>query len=46
LPISNNPAAHEDPAKYTGVIGFGMTRPPMEAFQNALLAFSENYLDG
>ena len=45
LPISNNPAAHKDPDKYTGVIGFGMSRPPMGAFKDALKAYSEKYLE-
>ncbi|MBD3217836.1 MAG: DUF1116 domain-containing protein [candidate division Zixibacteria bacterium] len=43
-PVSNNPAVHKNNREISGVIGFGLTRPPMEAFEKALKAFEEKYL--
>lgn len=45
LPIVDTPIAHREPGRVRGVIGFGMSRPPMECFTGALEAFAEQYLD-
>ena len=44
LPIVDTPVAHREPGGFRGVIGFGMSRPPMECFVKALTAFGERYL--
>ena len=44
LPIVDTPIAHKEPGRVRGVIGFGMSRPPMECFTRALEAFAERYL--
>lgn len=44
LPIIDTPIAHKEAGKVRGVIGFGMSRPPMECFASALEAFAERYL--
>ena len=44
LPIVDTPVAHKEPGRVRGVIGFGMSRPPMECFVKALTAFGERYL--
>jgi hypothetical protein len=44
LPIVDTPVAHRDPGRVRGVIGFGMSRPPMECFLKALTAFGEKVL--
>ncbi|MGD0916168.1 MAG: DUF1116 domain-containing protein [Thermodesulfobacteriota bacterium] len=43
LPIVDTPIAHREPGKYSGVIGFGMSRPPMECFLKAIKAFEKKY---
>lgn len=40
LPVINTAIAHKEPG--IGMIGAGITYPPMEAFEQALLALSEN----
>jgi hypothetical protein len=45
LPIVDTPVAHKEAGRVRGVIGFGMSRPPMECFVQALTAFGERYLD-
>lgn len=44
LPVVDTPIAHREAGRYRGVIGFGMSRPPMEAFVSALEAFAGRYL--
>ena len=44
LPIVDTPVAHKEPGRVRGVIGFGMSRPPMECFVKALTAFGHRYL--
>lgn len=44
LPIVDTPIAHKEPGRFRGVIGFGMSRPPLGAFVSALEAFAERYL--
>jgi hypothetical protein len=44
LPIVDTPIAHKEAGRVRGVIGFGMSRPPMEAFVQALTAFGDAYL--
>lgn len=44
LPIVDTPIAHKEAGRVRGVIGFGMSRPPMECFTQALTAFAECYL--
>jgi len=44
LPIVDTPVAHKEPGRVRGVIGFGMSRPPMECFVKALTAFGERHL--
>lgn len=45
LPIVDTPIAHKEAGRFRGVIGFGMSRPPMECFEGALTAFADRYLD-
>lgn len=45
LPIVDTPIAHKEAGKAKSAIGFGMSRPPMEAFVKAITAFGEQYLD-
>jgi hypothetical protein len=45
LPIVDTPIAHKEAGRVRGVIGFGMSRPPMECFTQAVTAFAELYLD-
>jgi hypothetical protein len=45
LPIVDTPIAHREAGRVRGVIGFGMSRPPMDCFVQALTAFAERYLD-
>jgi NifU-like protein involved in Fe-S cluster formation len=40
MPVINTAIAHKDPG--IGMIGAGITYPPVEAFEKALLALSEN----
>jgi hypothetical protein len=44
LPIVDTPVAHKEPGRVRGVIGFGMSRPPMECFVKAITAFGNRYL--
>lgn len=44
LPIVDTPVAHKEPGRVRGVIGFGMSRPPLQCFVKALAAFGERYL--
>ncbi|MBE3072086.1 MAG: DUF1116 domain-containing protein, partial [Acidobacteria bacterium] len=44
LPIVDTPVAHREAGRVRGVIGFGMSRPPMESFVSALRAFADRYL--
>ncbi|HEX2923117.1 MAG TPA: glucose 1-dehydrogenase [Chloroflexota bacterium] len=44
LPIVDTPIAHKEAGKAKSAIGFGMSRPPMEAFVQAITAFGEKYL--
>jgi hypothetical protein len=44
LPIVDTPVAHREPGRVRGVIGFGMSRPPMECFLKALTSFGDQYL--
>jgi hypothetical protein len=44
LPIVDTPVAHREPGRVRGVIGFGMSRPPVECFLKALTAFGDQYL--
>lgn len=45
LPIVDTPIAHKVAGRVRGVIGFGMSRPPIECFAGALTAFAERYLE-
>lgn len=45
LPIVDTPIAHKEAGRVRGVIGFGMSRPPLECFTDALTAFAERYLE-
>jgi hypothetical protein len=42
-PIIDSPMAHKNPNTFVGAIGFGMYRPPMEMFVEALEAFVQRY---
>ena len=39
MPLINTAIAHKDPG--IGMIGAGITHPPVEAFQQALVALSQ-----
>ena len=41
VPAINTGIAHKDPG--VGQVGAGLVRPPMEMFEEALLAFAERY---
>jgi hypothetical protein len=44
LPLVDTPVAHKEAGRVRGVIGFGMSRPPMACFTSALQAFGARYL--